>query len=791
MDFYGEKKKHMKKVIPSYIFWTIVSIIFVSSSFDLFLNVNILGFNVRLAQIFILILNVAFIVEIIIEKRFFILPTLGILWIWGWIMFLFSANSLLILRGAGYGLWLISLIVWVIYLSNRGYYFSGNERNQLIALYILSFFPSIVFGLLQWAYPSLLLSSSFPFKSQEYLTVFNYYHLHRINGFNYEPSYYATYLIVLPPVLWAWVKNEKSIKRVFGLLFLILSIVTLFLSTSRMGWLGVLGFFTITIVIEIYSLLRKYFLDKKLFLKFAIIAITIIFTFGFLFVFNSRYKNVFEKFQSYFKWSYDDRMEGYRNAFTLFFKNPFKAPGLGGVAAGIAFNEGGILPVNNTEAKNYEAVNVLLEVIAGGGIIGSALFIAFWLAFLILVLKRYKLYSTVEQQWLSGLLIGLLLQWLLLIFNQNIIRIYVWNHIAVMACFISFSGREEKRGTCSRIYGPLSAIIIAILSMVIVTLIFLSTPGKAKFYKLELTLKDEKNLVSISMNYYTSHNMFYGQTLQKFHILNIKPIRISNTLVFDVLGKSQRISKGLFYESEKEDLYKWISGKVVPISVQPEIWDYTTNLLSLLYKRDSNFFKSPEKALDTVNDVLSNENLYCPLLLKKFSFSPETMEYIRKENLSQEEKIILNRRILEEVYVDLYTDIPCNPLNHRAYDIDIVFSFNTNILFSLTNEKEYGDLSIDSIAFETDIGRVKLSQSDLYSYFKFDRGFRYFASNRLEGYSTQPVIILTFKKAPIDFFLWYFQKRYIYLTILIITGIISFLTSLYLFKVYISFLEKS
>ncbi len=239
-------------------YFALLTLIFSTSSMDLFFNFSFGGFSIRLSHLLIIILDLIFIINILIKKEIFLLPSFEILLLWGFLMFLFGANSLLILRGAGYGIWLLTLILWCIASSNFALYYSDSILKFVLFLYIISFLPSVVFGLLQFYVPTFMFSNSFLFKTQGALSFFKYYSIHRINGFNYEPSYYATYLVPLLPVLWSWIKTTLKIERVFGILFLIIGIITIFLSTSRMGWIGISLFFVWVIFVELIYFLRKH-----------------------------------------------------------------------------------------------------------------------------------------------------------------------------------------------------------------------------------------------------------------------------------------------------------------------------------------------------------------------------------------------------------------------------------------------------------------------------------------------------------------------------------------------------
>ncbi|MGC8765308.1 MAG: hypothetical protein ACP5QT_05420, partial [Brevinematia bacterium] len=217
---------------------------------DLCLNISIKGFNIRLSLLLIILLDIVFLIYVLKNKEIFLLPSFDLLWLWGLFLFLFSANSLLILRGIGYGIWLLTLIFWCIVTSNFAKDYGESILRFVMLLYIISFLPAILFGLVQFFVPTFLFSKSFLYKTQFAMMLGKYYSIHRINGFNYEPSYYVTYLIPLLPLLWSWIKISNRNEKLFGMLFLIISSITIVLSTSRAGWIGLILFFIWVIAFE-------------------------------------------------------------------------------------------------------------------------------------------------------------------------------------------------------------------------------------------------------------------------------------------------------------------------------------------------------------------------------------------------------------------------------------------------------------------------------------------------------------------------------------------------------------
>lgn len=125
-------------------------------------------------------------------------------------------------------------------------------------------------------------------------------------------------------------------------------------------------------------------------------------------------------------------------------KSPFVGYSLGGVAAAIAESHGETVTTQEG-AKNREAVSVFLEVLAASGVIGFVPFVAYILT---LFIKPAGLARLSEDQYraiLTALLWALAMEFLVLQFNQNILRPYLWFHIAVLSA--TYAGLKDHLKT--------------------------------------------------------------------------------------------------------------------------------------------------------------------------------------------------------------------------------------------------------------------------------------------------------------------------------------------------------
>lgn len=140
--------------------------------------------------------------------------------------------------------------------------------------------------------------------------------------------------------------------------------------------------------------------------------------------------------------SVNDRENGLRDTLALFFNSPFVGTSLGGVAPGIANLHGVVNPDFET-VKFYEGNAIFAEVLAASGIFG---FIPFMVYFLMIVVQPMRLAKSLvpeQAQTLMALGFAFIFELLILQFNQNILRQYLWMHISIMAAVYAVFKRQS------------------------------------------------------------------------------------------------------------------------------------------------------------------------------------------------------------------------------------------------------------------------------------------------------------------------------------------------------------
>ena len=201
--------------------------VILTASFDIFLAFDVAGFTVRAAQILAIGLYVPALWNAFKERKI-ALPH-------GWkpllvcLAALFAAtfHSQWYVKNIAYDIWLLSLvaIVWAF----TQLFSDPDSAKRLFRIYLIVFDLMAVLGIVQFLLAFFRIGEFF---LTQYLV---YWSIPRVNGFMYEPSYYATYMIMGWAVCASLLKEEKA--RLCGVpikaSFLLIS-VGVILSSSRM-----------------------------------------------------------------------------------------------------------------------------------------------------------------------------------------------------------------------------------------------------------------------------------------------------------------------------------------------------------------------------------------------------------------------------------------------------------------------------------------------------------------------------------------------------------------------------
>jgi len=326
------------------------------------------------------------------------------------------------------------LIFFVFIIALTQYIRDLYHFQKILILYINSFTFIGVYGLIQWCLTVAGIDA--------YILFFFNSGIPRLHGFSYEPSYFSTYLFVP----WSFhfllfFSNLQSFKKkVLNTFSLLILTIVLFMSFSRMG---ILAMILLAISQAIYAFKRVVFYQKikmreLLFICFFVILIFIIFIYA-LFNYN-KFISIFEGLPilSRYWHSATIRMADFNNTWMIFVKSPVVGYSLGGIAPAIAHLKG-YTHITQELVKNTEGMCVFLEVLAASGVIGFFFFMLFVTRLLgssnILKKSLNNNINILNIQLFSMhkiLLLALVFQFLLLCLNQNILRNYLWIHIAIV-----------------------------------------------------------------------------------------------------------------------------------------------------------------------------------------------------------------------------------------------------------------------------------------------------------------------------------------------------------------------
>jgi hypothetical protein len=429
-----QNNKESKITFPLLIF----ILVSVTSSFDVFLTFSVGGFTFRIAQ-FLLIFPIFLWFANTLRSGLIKLPLGSVsLVIWTMFILIFIPNTTFLGRNLGYSFWLIINLCMVFSIVRF-----INDLEKVLTLlkwYIYSFLFVSIFGLVQFFLG--LVGIIPPFVTQWWI----FGSLPRINGFSYEPSYFSTYLLIgWVFVFYIYYENIILISK--KKLFVILVVITLamILSSSRLGIL-LMGIWGIRYVFLFTKHLFKAQFHLKYFKILLLYMFVMIFLLGFVFFGGERTTFLLNGtgLNGTASHSVDNRFTDFVDTLYVFMNNPLIGVSLGGVAPAIGKLHG-ITVTDQETAKQFEGISIFAEVLAASGIIG---FVPFIIYIFTIIFKPIILSKKIDNKLISGLLKGMVFSLICLLiilqFNQNILRLYLWLHIGILSALYSVSLKQLK-----------------------------------------------------------------------------------------------------------------------------------------------------------------------------------------------------------------------------------------------------------------------------------------------------------------------------------------------------------
>ena len=414
-------------------FYITILLTFVTSSYDIFLTFKIAGFTCRISQIIGAVLLVSYIWRVFRRKKTSKPIGYRSLLIWTLFLISFTFNTVKPSINIGYHFWLIYDILLIFALTDL---INDKENTDIvIKLYIKSFYIMAMVGIFEFIFAVLHINST-------YITqwwIANKFP--RINGFSYEPSYYATYLIIGWSLCRTLLQKKVIVMKNLKMITFIITIAII-LSTSRMGIM-------LMIVYEIFIWIKDFLEGKNknyLFIMtilgiiIGVVAINLFKTGKFDFLLSGTGVNGLSSH------SVSVRQSDLNNVLEVFKESPILGRGLGGIYAQIAFNQGLDVQTINIQ-HSVTGIAVFAEVLAASGIFGFIFFLIYIITLLKIPIKqKNEKIDNNSKNTMYALIMSLFMELIILQFNQNILRMYVWIHIAVISMYYKNIYNKNDKG---------------------------------------------------------------------------------------------------------------------------------------------------------------------------------------------------------------------------------------------------------------------------------------------------------------------------------------------------------
>lgn len=432
---------------------TAAAVLFFTSSFDVFLSVN-LGPTVRVAQLFALLLVAAALFASKLGRTMEVPLGGWFLIAWWGVQLAFVPVADFWEKSLSYCVWLALNIALLFAMVNL---FAGDPERlrRLLRLYLLSFVFVAVFGIVQFALP---LAGGPGLLVQQWWLPGS---VPRVNGFSYEPSYYASYLImgfvclgslrrvgVAPFRTWAWT------------LAYLVEFVALILCSSRIG----IAFALLELATAPLGGLWRTIRSPRRVLGFHVSVVKILASAAalgavtFAVAWTADWVREDQETVRVLvngtgllgtgAHSVAEREDHLDSTLQTIADHPWIGQSLGGVTEAVA-SYSGVRPMNFEEAKYFEGQSIFAEAVAAGGVPGSIPFFCFLAVAFAAPLRLARRAPPLYAAWLRALAYALAFELAILQFNQNILRLYLWVHIAVLAVVYASARREVDGLTAS------------------------------------------------------------------------------------------------------------------------------------------------------------------------------------------------------------------------------------------------------------------------------------------------------------------------------------------------------
>lgn len=354
----------------------------------------------------------------------------GLLLTWTVFVLIFIPNTPFLFRSIGYAGWLfldVAFVFAAVQVVN-----SPAKLKFVLYCYAMSFGFIAAFGLLQFFLPFVGLTP--PLLQQWWIPGL----LARVNGFSYEPSYFAGYMVVGWVFVTSLMRHRSALlsRRMLRVLVVLTSTV-LIVCSSRSGWAFMLGwsgwylfqflkekparlvvaaFLLVAVAAGVVYEVQAHRQEAKLFLSGTGLLGTA-------------------------SYSAEGRLKRFENTLHVFSESPFVGVSLGGIIPAIA-SQHGRLNVHQSGSKRPadQSQGTTAEVLAATGIFG---FLFYALYMLGLVWKPRELCRQSPE--LRALVNSFIAAMIVMQVQTNILQGYVWMSIALLsACYAVLHGERMR-----------------------------------------------------------------------------------------------------------------------------------------------------------------------------------------------------------------------------------------------------------------------------------------------------------------------------------------------------------
>lgn len=403
------------------VLWLYILAGFLVSS-DIFLTWRIQGFTLRAVQFVLALVLVWGLVDAVcFRKRRHLRRPLGsgALLTWCAVNCFLLWNVHAMTRNFGYMAWLLFNAALVFVTVQQ---LDAQERLRFVLRwYIYAYCASAVLGIAQFLSPFLGLTP--PLIRQWWIPGV----LDRVNGMTYEPSYYAMYMLCgFVMIDYLRVHGSSLLPKSRLAMACLLTGTALIVCGSRMGWMMMLVWLGLRIIWWVrdrnFRALRRaaVLISAALVLLFVVVGGSASFLLAGL--------GVSEELG---EWSREGREGDLQDTISVFLQHPIMGVGLGGVGPEIARMRH-VPQIDQDDEVRVEGQCTTMEVLAGTGIFGFAAYAAY---LLILFIAPFRLKNASTE--LKALTWALIFLIAILQFNQNILRLYLWFHIALLSAAYS------------------------------------------------------------------------------------------------------------------------------------------------------------------------------------------------------------------------------------------------------------------------------------------------------------------------------------------------------------------